>query len=85
MKQACGAGLQGPAGTWGAGRGRQDSEHRDGKWIPEGVDACPGGQAVQEQKREENRVKILVQLSQRVADGEVVRTQRVTGMIQKTV
>ena len=51
QKQAPGAGLQGPRGTWGLGRGWQDSERRGGRWRPEGVDACPGGQAIQDRKR----------------------------------
>ena len=49
------------------------------------MDPCPGGQTVQDRKRGENRVKILVQLSLRVEDGEIFRAQRVTGKIQKTV
>ena len=51
QKQARGVGLQGPRGTWGAGRGWKDSERRDGRWRLEGVDACPGGKAIQDQKR----------------------------------
>ena len=38
-------------GTWGSGQGRQDIDRRDGKWRPKGVDAFPGGQAVQDRKR----------------------------------
>ena len=38
-------------GTWGADRGQQDIELRDGRWSPAGVDACPGGQAIQDRKR----------------------------------
>ena len=30
-KRARGAGLQGPTGNWGEGRGRQESERRDGQ------------------------------------------------------
>ena len=50
QKQAPGAGLQGPRGTWGLGRGWQDSERRGGRWRPERVDACPGRQAIQDRK-----------------------------------
>ena len=49
------------------------------------MDTWPGGQAVQDRKRGANRVKRAGQLSQRVADGEVVGKRMVTGMIQKTV
>ena len=76
-------GCMGPTGTWGAGLGRQDSKHRDGQWRTVVVDACQVGQAVQYRNRGENWVQIVVQLSQRVAYGEGVGTQRVTGMIQK--
>ena len=43
------------------------------------MDACPGGQAVQEWKRGKKRLQRAVHLSLRVVDGEVVRTLRVTG------
>ena len=43
------------------------------------MDACPGGQAVQNRKRGENQVQIAVQLSIRVADGEKIGTRRLTG------
>ena len=49
------------------------------------MDACTGGQAVQDLKRGENRVQIAVHLSQSVAYGEVLGTRRVMVMIQKTV
>ena len=49
------------------------------------MDACTGGQAVQHRKRGENWVQRAVQISQRVAGEEVVGTQRMMGMIQKTV
>ena len=49
------------------------------------MDPCLGKQAVQDQKRGENRMQRAVQLNQRVADGEEVGTWRVTGMIQETV
>ena len=48
------------------------------------MDPCPGKKAFH-QKRGENRLQIAVHLSLRVADGEVVRTRRVTGKIHKTV
>ena len=51
QKHARGVGLQGPRGTWGAGQGQKDSDRRDGWWRPGGVDACPGGQAIQDRKR----------------------------------
>ena len=77
QKRARGVGLQVPTGTWGSGRGKQDSEHRGGRWRPAGVDACPGGQAVQDWKRGENRVQRSVQLSLRVTDGGGVGARRV--------
>ena len=49
------------------------------------MNACTGEKAVQEWKRGDNQVQRVVQISQRVADGEGVRTRRVTGMIQKTI
>ena len=49
------------------------------------MDPCPGGQVVQYRNIGENWVQILVQLSLRGADGEGVRTRRVTGKTQKTV
>ena len=73
MKRARGAGLQGTTGTWGEGRGRQDSERRYMWWRPTGVEACPGGQVVQDRKSGENWAKRAEQLSLRVADGEGVR------------
>ena len=73
----------GPTGTWGAGLGRQDSKRRDSQWRTVVVDAFQDGQAVQYRNRGENWVQRVVQFSQRVAYGEVVGTQRVTGMIQK--
>ena len=54
-KQARGVGLQGPIGTWGAGRGRKDSDIRDGRWGITGVGAFPGGQVIQDHNR---RVRI---------------------------
>ena len=53
--------------------------------MPEVVYPCPGGQGVQDHKRGKNRVQIAVHISLRVVDGEGVRTQRMTGKIQKTV
>ena len=49
------------------------------------MDPCTGGQAVQDRKRGENWVQRAVQISLKVEGGEGVRTQRVTGKIQKTV
>ena len=49
------------------------------------MDPSPGGHAVQDQNRGDNRLQIAVQLSLRVKDGDRVRTHRVTGKIQKTV
>ena len=49
------------------------------------MDPCPGRQTVQDQKMGDNQVQRSVQLSLRVADGEEVRTLRVTEDIQKTV
>ena len=43
--------MQGLIGTWGAGKGKKDSEHRGGRWMPAGVDACKGGHAIQDLKR----------------------------------
>ena len=48
---ACSAGMQGLIGTWGAGKGKKDSNHRSGRWMPAGVDACKGGHAIQDLKR----------------------------------
>ena len=47
----CGARLQGSRGNWGAGRGQHDRKNKDGRWRLVGVDACPGGQAIQDRKR----------------------------------
>ena len=85
QKRACVSGLQGPTWTWGAGRGRKDNECGDKWWRPAGVHSCPGGKAVQDSKRGENRVQRAVQLSLRVADGEGVRKRRMTGKIKKIV
>ena len=49
------------------------------------MDACPGGQAVQDRKRGYNMVQRAVHIIQRVADGEGVGTRRMTGVIHKTV
>ena len=42
---AHGAGLQGASGTWGAGRGQQESKRRYGRWRPAEVDACVASQS----------------------------------------
>ena len=65
---ACGVRLKGPTGTWGAGRGRQDSERRDEKWRPAGVDTCTGGQAIHYRKRGDSRVHRVEQLSLRMVE-----------------
>ena len=55
QKRARGTGLQGPIGTWGAGRGRQDSECRTGG---EGRrDGSLFGQAVQDRNEGGNWVR----------------------------
>ena len=46
-KQARSAVMHGPRGTWVAGQGRKYSKHRNGWWIPAGVDDFSGGQAIQ--------------------------------------
>ena len=79
MKRDRGAGVKGLTGTEGAGRGRQDSERRDGWWRPEGVDARTCRQAFQDRKRGKKWVQRAVQLSIRVEGGEGVGTQREMG------
>ena len=54
-------------GTWGADQGRQYSKRRDRRWRLAGVDACPGGQAVQYCKRGGYQVQRTVKISLRVA------------------
>ena len=48
---ARGVGLQGSRGNWVSVRLIQAREHRDGKWRPAGVEACPYGQEIQDLKR----------------------------------
>ena len=79
QKRARGAGLQGPTGTWGAGRGRQNSQRRDGRWRSVGVDTCSGGQVFQDRKRGGNQVQRSVQISLGVVDGRGVGTWGVAG------
>ena len=45
------AGLHGPRGTWGVGRGRQGSNITDWRWRLTGVEVCSGGQDIQYRKR----------------------------------
>ena len=82
QKRARGAGLQGPTGTWGAGRGQKIQHVQDGWWRPAGMDAC----LVRRSKtgmRVEIWVQRAVQLSLRVTDGRRSRDTEGEGDVSR--
>ena len=78
-KPGCGAGIQGPRFTWGEGQGpKYIKQSTGGEGRQEWTSVPMGRRPNTRREGVELGAKRVVRISLRVADGGVVRTQRVT-------